>query len=329
MLYKLTSTRVHRAYYGGEHIDSITGIKSRGKTRYPEDWLASVTEAFNPDCKVDGEGLSKTEDGRYLRDIIHDDKVDMIGNDKEMKLLFKMLDSAERLVIQGHPTVEFAKKYFKSDFGKTECWYILNDGGSVYLGFKPGITKEYWKHLFEEQDIEGMLECLHEFKVHPGDMIFVEGGVPHAIGANCFVAELQEPTDLMVITERITPSGVVLAEGKLHGGLGFERMFDCFCYDGLEREEIKSRYFLKAKKLEEGRNLLVGSDTTDKFRLEEITVEKANLYETENYGIVLVTSGSGCINNQSVTTGERFFVPYSEKELKCSGNMTFLLCSAV
>lgn len=328
MLYKSTSTRVYRAYYGGENIDAITGVKPRGKTRYPEDWLASVTEAFNPDCEVNGEGLSKTEDGRYLRDIINANKVDMIGNDKEMKLLFKMLDSAERLVIQGHPTRAFAKEYFNSDFGKTECWYMLNDGGTVYLGFKPGITKEYWKKLFDEQDIAGMLACLHEFKVQKKDMIFVAGGVPHAIGEGCFVAELQEPTDLMVITERVTPSGVKLAEQKLHGGLGFEKMFNCFVYEGMKREEVMDRYFLKPKKKSDNRTLLVGNETTNIFQLEELTVNGKCDFQTENYGILLVTEGSGIVNGKETKAGDRFFVPYSEKLLACEGTFTFLLCNA-
>ena len=173
MLYKLLPTRVYRAYYGGENIDLICDGKTMGKSRYPEDWLASVTEAFNPDRPIKDEGLSITEDGQYLKDIIEENKETMIGQSEKMELLFKMLDSAERLVIQGHPTRQFARKYFQSIYGKTECWYMLNDGGSVFLGFKPGITKEYWKKLFEVQNIQGMLECMHEFKVQKKDMIFV------------------------------------------------------------------------------------------------------------------------------------------------------------
>lgn len=327
-MYKLTSTRVRRAYYGGKNIDTLTGIEAPSVSRYPEDWLCSVTEAFNPDMVVKGEGLSRTEDGRYLKDIIEANKEDMIGKETEMRLLFKLLDSAERLAIQGHPTVSFAKEHFNSNYGKTECWYILRDGGCVYLGFKKGITKEYWKQLFEEQNVEAMLECLHRFEVSRGDMIFVAGGVPHAIGEDCFMAELQEPTDLMVITERVTPSGIQLAESKLHCGLGFERMFDCFQYEGMEREEVKERFFLRPKQIGKDRTLLVGNETTDIFRLEELSVEDAQGFAVDNYGIVLVTEGKGSINGHMVQSGSRFFIPFSEKELICEGKMKFLFCSA-
>lgn len=329
MLYKLTSTRVFRSYYGGANIDVVTGVDSPQNSRFPEDWLASVTEAFNPDRVVAGEGLSKTEDGKTLKDIIEANKTEMLGKDKEMKLLFKMLDAAERLAIQVHPTIPFAKKYFNSDYGKTECWYILNDRGSVYLGFKPGITKEYWQQLFDTQDVEGMLQALHYFQVKKGDMIFVAGGVPHAIGANCFIAELQEPTDLMVVSERITPSGVELPDVKLHGGLGFEKMMDCFVYEGMTEAEVRSKYFLKAEQIEEGRELLVGENITDRFRLEKITALSGHTFQMSNYGIVLVTKGRGEINGMKVKMGDRFFVPFEEKQLSLSEGIEILLCMAV
>ncbi len=52
-----------------------------------------------------------------------------------------------------------------------------------------------------------ILSFLHRIPVAPGDFVFVDGGVPHAIGAGCFMVELQEPSDLMVVAERFTPSG--------------------------------------------------------------------------------------------------------------------------
>ena len=327
MLYKLTSTRVFRFYTGGKYIDDLTGVASPAVSSFPEDWLGSVTSAINPGRNVPGEGLSKTEDGRYLKDIIEENREEMLGEHREMKLLCKLLDAAERLAIQAHPTVPFALEHFHSSFGKTECWYLLNDGGSVYLGFRPGITKEYWKQLFNQQNIEGMLQCLHHFEVKKGDMIFIEGGVPHAIGEGCLLAELQEPSDLVVCVERVTPSGIEIPERKQHGGLGYEKMFDVFHYDGMTREEVEIRYFLKPQYLEEGRELLVGPDVTDKFRLERLEINGCRKYAVSEYGIVLVTEGTGKINGISLTAGDRLFVPASEKILDCCGCMKLLFCS--
>ena len=41
-----------------------------------------------------------------------------------------------------------------------------------------------------------MLDSLERFDVKAGDTILIEGGMPHAIGAGCFLVEIQEPTGL-------------------------------------------------------------------------------------------------------------------------------------
>lgn len=323
MIYKLLPTRVYRAYYGGVNLDRLENKGKIEKSRFPEDWLASVTTAFNPDRVVENEGLSITTDGRYLKDIIQENKAEMIGERQEMSLLFKLLDSAERLAIQVHPTVEFAMEHFNSRYGKTECWYILNDGGQVYLGFKEGVTKEHWKDLFDKQDIDGMLACMHCFDVKKGDFIFVAGGVAHAIGKDCFLVELQEPTDLMVIPERVTPSGVVLAEKKLHCGLGFEKMFDVFEYGGLDKETTREKYFLKPQDMDENMSKLVDCD---KFRLYRVKVNGKKTFSNDSYAIAVITDGNVTINNETGKASDRYFIPESEKTLEFDGCGEVLLC---
>ena len=326
MIYKLLPTRVYRAYLGGEHLDALQKKEAPSVSRFPEDWLGSVTLAFNPGREMPGEGLSLTEDGRTLKELIEQHPQDMIGHRERMSLLFKLLDSSERLVIQAHPTVDFAKTHFHSPFGKAECWYFLGDGGYVYIGFREGVTKEHWQSLFRVQDTEGMLDCLHRFEVKRGDFIFVNGGVPHAIGAGCFLAELQEPTDLMVIPERTTPSGIRLADEKMHGGLGFESMFDCFVYEGLDRERTRESYFKTPRVVDSGRTVIVDESITDKFRLDLLCVSGTQLFQSDSYGIALVSEGCGEINGVSLEQGDRVFIPEHQKELRLRGHMQLLLC---
>ena len=326
MIYKVKPTRVYRSYYGGKNLDKMSGKHTAENDRFPEDWLCSVTQAFNPGRNIKNEGLSVIDNGRYLVDVINENKREMLGDSEHMSLLFKLLDSAERLVIQVHPTNEFARKYFNSEFGKTESWYILNDGGYVYIGFKPHITKEYFVKLFNRQDISAMLECLHKFEVRKGDIIFVSGGVPHAIGAGCFLAELQEPTDLMVIPERITPSGIVLADEKLHGGLGFDKMFDCFCFEGLNRDETYTKYFKRPQQVNDNEKEIINTSMTDKFTLSEIEIKGSYVKSLNDYAIALVLTGEGKCNGISLKSYDRFFIPFNEKSLNFSGNMKVLLC---
>lgn len=326
MIIPLKNTRVFRAYMGGYHLDCLEGKENPQISRFPEDWIASVTEAFNPGRNFPGEGLSQMENGEYLRDLMKKFPEEMLGGKKEMSFLFKLLDSNERLVIQAHPTVPFARQHFNSPYGKTECWYILGDGGSVYIGFQPGVTRESWKALFEKQDIPGMLDCLHRFDVKKGDFIFVSGGVPHAIGPGCLLAELQEPTDLMVIPERITPSGVTLAERKIHGGLGFEKMFDCFTYDGKTREEAKKAYFFTPRTVDDHLTRIVDSSITDQFKMVRISTDGYYEYHLSSYGVAVILSGQGMINGLPCKKNSRFFIPFAEKKISVQGQVDMLVC---
>ena len=234
MLYLLKQNRVYRSYYGGKRLDKLCGKDICEDSQFPEEWIASTVRAFNAGREDIVEGPSVCEDGRRLADIIKENPKKFLGEEQfnkygeNMSILVKLLDAAERLFIQCHPTIPFAKKYFNSQFGKTECWYIISaeEGAFVYLGFKPEITKEKWQKCFDEQDVDGMLALMHKLSVKAGDLIFVEGGVPHAIGEGCLLCELQEPTDYMVIPERTSKSGITLTDRKMHGGLGFERMMD-------------------------------------------------------------------------------------------------------
>ena len=253
MIAKLLPNRVRRSYLGGSRIDAFCNIPSTfqpprdAAQPRPEDWLASTTQAFNGTLEIEGEGLGCLEDGRLVRDAVG-----------ALPILVKLLDSDERLVVQAHPTVPCAKRLFHSPVGKTECWHFLPGtapDACVYLGFKPGITRAAWEQAVREcSQISNeqlpivnnpVLNLLHRIPVAPGDFVFVDGGVPHAIGGGCFMVELQEPSDLMVVAERFTPSGRRIPDAKMHGGVGWERMFDVYEYDGHTYEETCARYVLK------------------------------------------------------------------------------------
>ena len=148
-IYRFYENRVRRAYFGGKRMDQFVGKTECKDSRYPEEWIASDTEAFNPDAPKEGEGLSLCQNGKLFRDILKENPEGLLGercsklDNGKLSILVKLLDAAERLVIQCHPTIPFAKERFNSPFGKTECWYMLKteENACVYLGFKEGITR--------------------------------------------------------------------------------------------------------------------------------------------------------------------------------------------
>ena len=343
MIAKLQSNRVRRTYLGGGRIDAFTGaincappatetphtggsqlvatadaINCVPPMPMPEDWMASTTTAFNGTLEIEGEGLGRLEDGQLVKDVVG-----------TLPILVKLLDSDERLVIQAHPTVPCAQRLFNSPVGKTECWYFLPGtapDACVYLGFKPGITREKWEAAFEAQD--GLLDMLHRIPVKAGDFVFVDGGMPHAIGGGCFMIELQEPSDLMVVAERVTPSGRRIPDAKMHGGVGWEKMFEVYEYEGRTFEETCARYVRRAGGSQERVppvTQILGPELTDKFSMWCVT-NGGRVALPRDCAVAVVTEGAGEVNGLAVKKGDRLVIA-GEQQLVVTGTATLIVCA--
>lgn len=330
---KLLSTRVWRTYQGGALLEEWQGKPEPADGEFPEEWVASVVTARNSGREtVEEEGLSALDlPGRpLLKELIDKDPVSFLGRKHyekygtSMAVLVKLIDSLNRLLIQVHPDKAFARDAFASDYGKTEAWYII--GGRevagvepyVLFGFKPGITREKWQELFRRQDVEGMLNSLNRIPVKVGDVYLIEGGVPHAIGSGCFLIEIQEPTDYTIRVERTSPGGVRLPDVSCHQGAGFEKMFDCFHYDGYTAEEVQSKWKISPRlRSRDGGSeewTLLGKDNTSLFRMDRLVIHgSARRKGGGTFCVAVVTGGSGRIGAAGgytrVHKGETLFIP--------------------
>lgn len=327
---KQLPTFVWRTYSGGAQLRKFLNVEPVEDSDRPEDWISSFTEAKNKNyVKNEGITLIEWEDGeKLITEVVK--KEDFGEGREESGVLIKFLDSSERLGIQVHPTKETAKKYFGSAYGKTECWHILDtrtngETPAVYLGFKEFVTKELWAELFKKQDIEGMLSAMHRFEVKKGDTILVTGGTPHAIGAGCFLLEIQEPTDYTLRTEKITVSGLELTPMQVHYGIGEENMLECFDYTPRSKEEIYEKFFIKPQKTEQNTEKLVSYENTPCFALEKAYDGKfdfphfVTVSSLENRGELKFNEG-----NFTLAQGDKFFVPAKCKfELK---NANAIIC---
>lgn len=124
-------------------------------------------------------------------------------------LLIKFIDARKELSIQVHPNDALAKERHNS-FGKTEMWYIIHAEKEAFLysGFKTRITPEEYVQRVKENRFT---ETLMRHSVTAGDLFFLPAGRVHAIGAGCFVAEIQQTSD---ITYRIYDYNRKDANGK-------------------------------------------------------------------------------------------------------------------
>ena len=106
----------------------------------------------------------------------------------------KFIDAREQLSIQVHPTDEQAQAQGLGR-GKTEMWYVMESDADASLrsGLKQQITPEQYKEMVENDTIT---EALSEYPVKEGDVFFLPAGRIHSIGAGCFLAEIQETSDV-------------------------------------------------------------------------------------------------------------------------------------
>ena len=140
------------------------------------------------------------EKGKTLNLLVREQKGKLVGNENyerfgnEFPLLIKFIDARQDLSIQVHPTDEVAHRQGKSR-GKTEMWYALDSdtGAQLYNGLKQQITPEQYKAMVENDTIT---DALARYEVHEGDVFFIPAGRIHAIGAGCFVAEIQQTSDV-------------------------------------------------------------------------------------------------------------------------------------
>lgn len=109
-------------------------------------------------------------------------------------ILVKFIDACDDLSIQVHPNDKLAKEIHNSS-GKTEMWYVIkaSQGAFLYSGFKQQITSEEYVKMVNDNKFT---DTLMRYNVSAGDVFFLPSGRVHAIGAGCFIAEIQQTSDI-------------------------------------------------------------------------------------------------------------------------------------
>ena len=113
---------------------------------------------------------------------------------EEFPLLIKFIDAKKDLSIQVHPNDEIAQQRHGCR-GKTEMWYMIGTAPGAHLlaGLSKSITPDDYVRLVAEGRIT---EVLADHTVAPGDVFFLPAGRIHAICGGCYLAEIQETSDI-------------------------------------------------------------------------------------------------------------------------------------
>ena len=138
--------------------------------------------------------------GRKLNDLVAEQKEALVGRanyerfGNEFPLLIKFIDARDDLSIQVHPTDEIAHRQGR-ERGKTEMWYLMpsEPQATLLCGLKKKITPDEYKQMVSEKTI---VDAIARYPVHEGDCFFLPAGRIHAIGSGCFLAEIQQTSDV-------------------------------------------------------------------------------------------------------------------------------------
>ncbi len=261
--------------------------------------------------------------GKKLNELVAAMKADLVGKDNyerfgdEFPLLIKFIDARQDLSIQVHPTDEIAHRQGKPR-GKTEMWYIMESApdAKLYSGLKQQITPETYKQMVADDTI---CDALAQYEVKEGDVFFLPAGRIHAIGTGCFLAEIQQTSD---VTYRIYDFKRKDKDGnyrELHTREAAESI------NYAVEQDYRTHY---TPMKNEGVQLVsCPYFTTAVYDLDEaMTLDYSEL---DSFVILIGMKGEGTIaddegNETSLKAGETVLIPATTKELKVSGNVKFL-----
>ena len=302
--------------WGGDKIVPFKHLESDMK-QVGESWELSGVKGNV--STVDGGEF----DGQSLNDLVIRFKDKLVGRENYMRfgdefpLLIKFIDARKDLSIQVHPTDEIAKRQGK-DRGKTEMWYIMksDDNASLRAGLKQKITSEEYKAMVENDTI---CDAIAEYKVKEGDCFFLPAGRIHSIGTGCFLAEIQQTSD---VTYRIYDFKRQDANGnyrELHTELAAESIN----YE--VQDDYQTRYDAKQN---EGVALVeCPYFTTAVYDLTEpMTLDYSEL---DSFVILIGVGGEGSIidedgDEHKFAAGETVLIPATAQHVTVTGNVKFL-----
>ena len=185
MFYKVNPS-IKDSLWAGEKLKSKYH-KSTSQDKISETWEFSINDSGYSTINCNGEEIT-------LREYMKNNFAGKNLNNEEAKVLIKLIDSADSLSIQVHPSDDYALANY-GKLGKTEMWYILEaeEDAFIYLGFK----EDYEKSVVEEALNNGTIcDLLNKIYVHPGDFYSIPSGTIHAIGKGVTLYEIQENSDL-------------------------------------------------------------------------------------------------------------------------------------
>lgn len=141
------------------------------------------------------EGVNAILNGKYqgyfLSQLIEAFPYEILGKSdcSNIPILNKIIDATQTLSIQVHPCNHKSLVYGGEP--KSEAWIVLDakPGSVIYAGFNQNVSSQLLLQAITTKQVE---KLLNRIEVQVGDVIFIPGGMVHAIGKGCLIYEIQQ-----------------------------------------------------------------------------------------------------------------------------------------
>jgi mannose-6-phosphate isomerase len=320
-------------YRGAGRINRFRGMPAPSDAYHPEDWIGSTTARHG----AAPEGVTVLPGGRPLTEAIAADPERWLGAahlasyGPDPAILVKLLDAGERLPLHVHPDRRFARSHLASPYGKTEAWVIVQaaPGAVVHLGFRRDVEAGELDRWITGQRVADMLAATNRVPVRAGDAIVCPAGVPHAIGQDIMLVELQEPTDFSVLLEW---DGYDIDPAAGHLGLGFEQARRCVDRRAWDERRIGDlrRARRAGRRIRPGVDRLFPEIADSFFAAERVRPAPVGMLDP-GFSIVVVLTGTGTLDTEHGDTidlraGRTLLVPHAAGECVLRGDLTAIRC---
>lgn len=236
-------------------------------------------------------------------------------------LLIKFIDAREPLSIQVHPNDEVARRQ-GLERGKTEMWYVMKSDpdASLMAGLNKRMTPEEYRQMVANDTIT---DAIARYPVKEGDCFFLPAGRIHSIGKGCFLAEIQQASD---VTYRIYDFKRKDQDGN-YRELHTRQAAESIDY------HVESTYRTFYVPEQDKGVTLVRCPYFHTFLYELTKPTTIDLSELDSFVIVIMVSGQGTITDadgqaEQVQAGDVLLYPAVTQALKADGPMKFLVTYA-
>ncbi|MBQ6164122.1 MAG: class I mannose-6-phosphate isomerase [Clostridia bacterium] len=302
--------------YGGERL-----TKQFEENRTP----SNIAESWVFSCHKKGRStvIGGENDGKTLAELLEDAGPETLGTHYrggEFPILIKFIDAKRDLSIQVHPDDAYAGEHHEGQYGKTECWYVLDAEKDAELIF--GLDRELTREeLAARGGKKEVMEVLRRVKVKRGDFIFIPSKTLHAICKGIYLAEVQQSSD---ITYRIYDYDRLDEDGKPRE----IQVPDAVAVSNLSPMDVSFQPMGKEERSEGYAKTLLTE--CEYFKVEKIETfgEYRGEADETSFVSLIVTGGEGLYRDADgeiyLREGDSLFIPANKGAFTVRGNAELL-----